>query len=55
MLDPQMFPTGALYVAAIPTDGRGRALVGPLSAGKGDKIRFTIEPALDQSHAIVVP
>jgi hypothetical protein len=24
-----------------------------LSAGKGDKIQFTIEQALDQSHAIV--
>jgi hypothetical protein len=55
LLDPQMFPTGSLYVAAIPSGGRGRALVGPLSAGKGDKIQFTIEPALDQSHAIVVP
>jgi hypothetical protein len=54
LLDPQMFPTGFLYVVAIPTDGRGRAIAGPLSAGKGDKIEFTIEPALDQSHAIVV-
>jgi hypothetical protein len=55
LLDPGMFPTGLLYVTAIPTDGRGRAVAGPLSAGKGDKIQFTIEPALDQSHAIVVP
>jgi hypothetical protein len=55
LLDPGMFPTGLLYVAAIPSGTRGRALVGPLSAGKGDKIQFTIEPALDQSHAIVVP
>jgi hypothetical protein len=54
LLDPQMFPTGSLYVAAIPTDGRGRAVVGPLAAGRGDKIQFTIEPALDQSHAIVI-
>jgi hypothetical protein len=54
LLDPQMFPTGFLYVVAIPTDGRGRAVAGPLSAGRGDKIEFTIEPALDQSHAIVV-
>jgi hypothetical protein len=53
LLDPQMFPTGFLYVVAIPTGGRGRAIAGPLSAGKGDKIEFTIEPALDQSHAIV--
>ena len=55
LLDPTMFPTGLLYVAAIPSGSHGRALVGPLSAGKGDKIEFTIEPALDQSHAIVVP
>ena len=54
LLDPAMFPTGVLYVIAIPSDGRGRAVAGPLSAGKGDKINFTIEPALDQSHAIVV-
>jgi hypothetical protein len=40
-------------VVAIPTGGRGRAIAGPLSAGRGDKIEFTIEPALDQSHAIV--
>jgi hypothetical protein len=55
LLDPQLFPTGLLYVAAIPAGGRGRALVGPLSATKGNKIEFTIEPALDQSHAFVVP
>lgn len=54
LLDPLMFPTGFLYLAAIPADGRGRALVGPLSAGKGDKIKFTVEPALDQSHATVI-
>ena len=53
LLDPQLFPTGSLYVVAIPSGGRGRALAGPLSAGKGDKIQFTIEPALDQSRAIV--
>ena len=55
LLDPGMFPTGLLYVTAIPTGGHGRAIAGPLSAGKGDKIQFTIEPALDQSHAIVIP
>jgi hypothetical protein len=55
LLDPQLFPTGLLYIAALPAGGRGRALVGPLSANKGNQIDFTIEPALDQSHAIVVP
>jgi hypothetical protein len=55
LLDPGMFPTSLLYVVAIPSGGRGRALVGPLTAVKGDRIEFTIEPALDQSHAIVIP
>ena len=53
LLDPTMFPTGYLYVTAIPGDGIGRALSGPLSAAKGDHIRFTIQPALNMSHAIV--
>jgi hypothetical protein len=54
LLDPQMFPTGFLYVAAIPADGRGRALVGPLSAAKGDQINFTVQVSLDMSRAVVV-
>jgi hypothetical protein len=55
LLDPQLFPTGLLYIVAIPSGGRGRAVAGPLSATKGDRIDFTIEPAFDQSRAIVVP
>jgi hypothetical protein len=54
LLDPTLFPTGFLYIQAIPSDGRRRAVVGPLSAGKGDKIKFSIRPALDMSNAIVV-
>jgi hypothetical protein len=54
LLDPTMFPTGFLFVTAIPADGRGRAVAGPLSAAKGDKIRFSVQPALDMSSAIVV-
>jgi hypothetical protein len=54
LLDPVNFPTGFLYVAAIPSGGGGRALVGPLGASKGEKINFVIEPVLDQSHARVV-
>lgn len=54
LLDPTLFPTGFLYITAIPADGRGRAVAGPLSAGKGDKIRFSIRPALETSNAIVV-
>ncbi|MDB4877247.1 MAG: hypothetical protein JWM41_3693 [Gemmatimonadetes bacterium] len=54
LLDPSWFPTGFLYVAAIPADGRGRAIAGPLAAAKGDKINFSVQPALDQSRALVV-
>jgi len=53
LLDPVNFPTGFLYIAAIPSSGGGRALVGPLGASKGERISLTIEPALDQSHARV--
>ena len=54
VLEPTLFPTASLYIAAIPANGRGQARVGPLGAGKGDIIKFTIQPALDQSRAIVV-
>ena len=53
-LDPKLFPTGFLYLAAIPADASGRAIVGPLTASKGNQIKFTIQPALDMSNAIVV-
>ena len=53
LLDPSMFPTAILYIAAIPPDGH-RAVVGPLAAGKGDKIRFSIAPVLDMSRATVI-
>ena len=54
LLDATLFPTGSLYVLAIPSDRRGQARVGPLSAGRGDRIKFTIQPALDLSRAVVV-
>jgi hypothetical protein len=54
LLDPKLFPTGFLYIVAIPSDASGRALVGPLSASRGDQIKFTIQPALDMSNAIVI-
>ena len=54
LLDPTMFPTGTIYLTATPADGRGRALVGPISVGRGDKIQFTIQPALEMSRALVV-
>ena len=53
LLDPVMFPTATLYLVGIPAGGRGRAVVGPLAASKGDQINFTIESAFDLSRAIV--
>jgi hypothetical protein len=53
LLDPSWFPTGSLYVAALPANGRGRAISGPLAAGRGDRIIFTLQSALDMSNAIV--
>ena len=53
LLDPVIFPTATLYLVGIPAGGRGRAVVGPLAASKGDMITFTIESAFDLSRAIV--
>ncbi len=53
VLDPTLFPTATLFVLALPADGHGRAVVGPLAATKGDLIKFTIQPALDMSRATV--
>ena len=53
LLDANIFPTSLLYLTAIPDDGRGRALVGPLTASKGDKINFTIRPTLSLSNAVI--
>jgi hypothetical protein len=53
LLDPSWFPTGSLYVVALPANGHGRAVGGPLAAGKGDRIIFTLQPSLDLSNAIV--
>jgi len=53
LLDSQLLPTSLLYLVAIPDDGRGRALVGPVTATKGDKINFTIRPTLSMSDAKV--
>jgi hypothetical protein len=53
LLDANLLPTSVLYIVAIPDDGRGRALVGPLTATKGDKINFTIRPTLSMSNATI--
>jgi hypothetical protein len=53
LLDPTWFPTASLYVTALPADGRGRAVGGPLAASKGDRVIFTLQPSLDLSNAVV--
>ena len=53
-LDPSLLPAGELYVVGIAPDGRRRAVGGPLAVGKGNAIRFTIEPTLSLSRAYVV-
>lgn len=53
LLDPVIFPTATLYLVGIPAGGRGRAVVGPLAASKGDMITFTIQSTFDLSRAIV--
>jgi len=53
LLDASLFPTGFLYITAVPGDGRGRAVVGPLAASKGDKIVMNISPELRLSRATV--
>ena len=54
LLDARWFPTGFMYVVGVPADARGRAVVGPLSAGRGDRIRFSISPTLSMSRATVI-
>ena len=54
LLDPSMFPAGFLYVVAIPGDGQGRAIAGPLSVSKGNRILFTVSEILSASRATVV-
>jgi hypothetical protein len=53
LLDPTWFPSGTFYVTGIAADGQGRAVGGPIAAGRGDRIIFSIQPALDMSRAVV--
>src|SRR6266567_5147678 len=54
LLDPSLFPTGFLYVVAIPATSQGRAVVGPFSASKGEVVRMTVTDPLHMSRATVV-
>lgn len=53
LLDPSLFPTAEIYVAAIATDPTHRVISGPLAATRGDRITFRIEPQITSSRAYV--
>jgi hypothetical protein len=53
LLDPILFPTATLFLVGVPADGRGRAVVGPIAASKGDQLNFNIQSAYDLSRATV--
>jgi hypothetical protein len=53
LLDPILFPTATLFLVGVPADGRGRAVVGPIAACKGDQINFNIQSAYELSRATV--
>ncbi len=52
-LDPLLFPTASLFIAAYAQAGGQRIVVGPLAAGKGDQIDFTVQEGLVGSQANV--
>ena len=54
LLDKSLFPAGEIYVIAIGADPRNRAVSGPLSASRGDRIMFRLEPTLSMSRAHVI-
>jgi len=53
LLDPLLFPTATLFIAAYADAGGQRVVVGPLAAGQGDKIDLTVQEGLTGSHARV--
>jgi hypothetical protein len=53
LLDPLLFPTANLFIAAYANGGGQRVVVGPLAAGRGDKIELTVEQGLTGSQANV--
>ena len=53
LLDPLLFPTASLFIAAYAQAGGQRVVVGPLAAGRGDKIDFTVQEGLAGSVARV--
>ncbi len=53
LLDPLLFPTASLFIAAYAQAGGQRVVVGPLAAGKGDEIDLTVQEGLVGSQANV--
>ena len=53
LLDPTLFPTARLFIRASAQTGGQRVLLGPLDAGKGDKIEVMLEEGLIGSQARV--
>lgn len=53
LLDPTLFPTARLFIRASAQTGGQRVVLGPLDAGKGDKIEVTLEEGLIGSQARV--
>lgn len=53
LLDPTLFPTARLFLAALAHAGGQRVVVGPLAAGRGDRIDFTVQEGLVGSQAFV--
>jgi hypothetical protein len=53
LLDPLLFPTASLFIAAYAQAGGQRVVVGPLAAGKGDEIDLTVQEGLVGSQARV--
>jgi hypothetical protein len=53
LLDPLLFPTANLFIAAVAQAGGQRVVVGPLAASRGDAIDLTIQEGLTGSQANV--
>lgn len=53
LLDPLLFPTTSLFIGAYAQAGGQRVVVGPLAAGRGDRIDLTVQEGLFGSQANV--
>jgi hypothetical protein len=53
LMDHTLFPTASLFIAAYALAGGQRVVVGPLAAGRGESIDFTVQEGLRGSQARV--